>query len=74
MADDIDTILKRIKAALWKRGRKTLVANETGMAHSQLTAASKPDWNPSADTIRKLDRACKKLFPGETPDPEQPQV
>lgn len=71
---DTDSILTRIRRGLSKHGRKKRVSDETGITVVTLSAAMKPGWNPSADTMRKLEIAIAKLFPGEQPDPpHQPE-
>jgi hypothetical protein len=71
---DIDSILHRIRTGLAKHGRKKLISDETGIHVVRLCQVQKPGSNPTADTIRKLDAAIIKLFPGDLPEPpHQPE-
>lgn len=66
---DIDSILERIRKRLAKRGRKTIICQEMGLAPPQLSVVANPDWNPTANRLRALQKALDKHFPGDLPDP-----
>lgn len=71
---NIDSILHRIRVGLAGHGRKSKVSVATGLTAAQLAAVSKPSWNPTAETIRKIDAAGAQLFPADWSEPShQPE-
>ncbi len=71
---DTDSILNRIRTGLAGHGRKIKVSKEAGISPVHLSRAAKPGWNPTADTMRRLDAAVTKLFPADAPvPPHQPE-
>jgi 3,4-dihydroxy 2-butanone 4-phosphate synthase / GTP cyclohydrolase II len=52
----LDTAINRIRAYARKQGwKKSRLAKEAGMSDTVLRDFDKPDWNPTADTIRRLE-------------------
>ena len=71
---DVDSILSRIR--LWagaRHGRKAMLVRETGLRAATLSGMPDPAWNPTADTLRKLDAAVTKLS-AEEPIPPHEQA
>jgi DNA-binding phage protein len=65
---DIDQILNRIRVGMARHGRKKQIAEETGIHPVVLSRLAKPDSNPTADQIRRLDAAVIKLFSADQPN------
>jgi len=52
----LDTAIERIRAYARARGwKKSRLAKEAGMADTVLRDFERPDWNPTAETLRRLE-------------------
>ncbi len=59
----LDTAIERIRAYARKQGwKKSRLAKEAGMADTVLRDFDEPDWNPTADTIRRLEAIIPAKF------------
>ena len=59
----LDTAIERIRAYARNRGwKKSRLAKEAGMADTVLRDFDEPDWNPTADTIRRLEAVIPAKF------------
>jgi len=59
----LDTAIERIRAYARKQGwKKSRLATEAGMADTVLRDFDEPDWNPTADTIRRLEAIIPAKF------------
>lgn len=60
----IDEIIKRARAAAQKDGwNKTRLAGEAGLGINGLVDLFKPDFNPTAKTLRKLEEVLDLQHP-----------
>ena len=52
----LDTAIERIRAYARAQGwKKSRLAKEAGMADTVLRDFERPDWNPTAETLRRLE-------------------
>src|SRR5437868_6343268 len=64
MTATIDQAIDRIRAfALSRHWRKSRLAAEAGLSDTTLRDFDNPVWNPTAATIRKLERIIPASFP-----------
>ncbi len=64
----VDQAVTRIRAFAAAKGwRKSRLAREAGMQDTTLRNFDDPDWNPTLDTVRRLEA----LIPGDF-DPSAP--
>jgi len=63
MAPSIQATIERIRAFARAKGwAKSRLAVEAGMRPTVLRDFDQPDWNPTADTLRRLEAIIPKTF------------
>lgn len=71
MTNSIDAAIARIRAYTQFQGwTKTRLAREAGLVDTTLRDFDKPDWNPTATTIRRIEAIIPDSFVIPAPDSE----
>lgn len=59
----IEAAIERVRAYARSRGwKKSRLAEEAGMANTVLRAFDEPGWNPTAETLRRLEAIIPENF------------
>jgi ribosome-binding protein aMBF1 (putative translation factor) len=71
---ETDRLMHRVRSYLAQPGvSKAGLAEASGLHKNALRGADRPDWNPTADTLRKVERALpvemvEVMTEGDKPD------
>lgn len=72
MSTSIEATIARVRAFAQSRGwRKSRLAKEAGLADTVLRNFDRPDWNPTADTLRRLESIIPPDFVASAPPEPQ---
>jgi len=57
MSQQIDIMLSKLREKIAQGESLSSIAKSAGLHRNSLYGYDKPDWNPTADTIRKIEAA-----------------
>jgi 3,4-dihydroxy 2-butanone 4-phosphate synthase/GTP cyclohydrolase II len=63
MTASVEAAIARVRAFAEERGwTKSRLAIEAGMSNTVLRDFDKPDWNPTVETLRRIEAIIPKSF------------
>ena len=71
----VDDVIRRIRAYAASQGwKKSRLAVEAGMVDTTLRDFDKADWNPTLETVRRLEAIIPNDFTPPQPTPGEPDT